>query len=229
MSHQTNITRIKAVYNALSVLQDAVVFVGGATVSLYAERRTEEVRPTDDVDVLIELWSYRDYSEVEQQLCKMGFVNDAESKVICRYKIQGITVDIMATGENVLGFSNGWYPDGFKNAIDVSLTEDCSVKIFSSPYFIASKLEAFTSPTRENHNDGIFSSDFEDIIFVLENRSSVWQEMKEAPERVKKYLQQTFAKLMNHPEFEEWVDAHAGYGSPPATAFILESLKGYIV
>lgn len=228
MSHRINITRIKAVYNALSILQNAVVFVGGATVSLYAERKTEEVRPTDDVDVLIELWSYRDYSQIEEQLRKMGFVNDTDSKVICRYKIHGITVDIMPTGENVLGFSNKWYPDGFKHAMDVSITQDCRVKIFSSPYFIASKLDAFTSPTRENHDDGIFSSDFEDIIFVLENRSSVWQEMDEAPEDVKNYLQQTFTALMSHPEFEEWVDAHAGYGTPPATEFIVESLKKFI-
>lgn len=35
MSHQTNISRIKAVYNALEDLRDQVVFVGGATVSLF--------------------------------------------------------------------------------------------------------------------------------------------------------------------------------------------------
>lgn len=54
MSHQTNLLRIKAVYNALGSLQDDVVFVGGATVSLYADRMAEEVRPTDDIDILIE-------------------------------------------------------------------------------------------------------------------------------------------------------------------------------
>lgn len=33
MSHQKNITRMKAVYNALGALKDQVVFVGGATVA----------------------------------------------------------------------------------------------------------------------------------------------------------------------------------------------------
>ena len=33
-NHQNNLTRIKAVYNALGHLRDQVVFVGGATVSL---------------------------------------------------------------------------------------------------------------------------------------------------------------------------------------------------
>jgi hypothetical protein len=31
-----------------------VVFVGGATVSLYADRIAAEVRPTDDIDILLE-------------------------------------------------------------------------------------------------------------------------------------------------------------------------------
>lgn len=38
MSNSTNITRIKAVNNALGILKDKVVFVGGATVSLYPDR-----------------------------------------------------------------------------------------------------------------------------------------------------------------------------------------------
>ena len=84
MSHQENITRIKAVNNALGNLKEAVVFVGGATVSLYAERRTEDVRPTDDIDVVIELLAYKDYSDIDERLRNVGFVNDQESGIICR-------------------------------------------------------------------------------------------------------------------------------------------------
>ena len=43
MNHHRNITRIKAVSNALEDLKDLVVFVGGATVSLYADRIAPEV------------------------------------------------------------------------------------------------------------------------------------------------------------------------------------------
>jgi hypothetical protein len=53
MSHHINIVRIKAVANALDSLREKVVFVGGATISLYPERQVFEVRPTDDVDVII--------------------------------------------------------------------------------------------------------------------------------------------------------------------------------
>jgi len=39
-----NMTRIKAVYNALEELKHKVVFVGGAVVSLYADREVLEFR-----------------------------------------------------------------------------------------------------------------------------------------------------------------------------------------
>lgn len=73
MSHQKNIVRIKAVHNNLADLKNRVVFVGGATVSLYADRQTLEVRPTDDVDVIIELINYNDRAKLEEKLRSIGF------------------------------------------------------------------------------------------------------------------------------------------------------------
>ena len=58
MNYKLNIVRIKAVCNALGKLAEEVVFVGGATAALYADRPVGEVRPTDDVDILVELLNY---------------------------------------------------------------------------------------------------------------------------------------------------------------------------
>lgn len=57
MSHERNILRIKVVHDALQELAGEVVFVGGATVSLYAQRPVAEIKPTDDVDVVVEVIS----------------------------------------------------------------------------------------------------------------------------------------------------------------------------
>jgi len=38
MSHHTNTARIKAVANAFDQLNEKIVFVGGATISLYPDR-----------------------------------------------------------------------------------------------------------------------------------------------------------------------------------------------
>ena len=70
MSHQENLTRIKAVSNALDEFKNEVVFVGGATVSLYATRAATETRVTDDVDIAVELASYHKYTELEELLEK---------------------------------------------------------------------------------------------------------------------------------------------------------------
>lgn len=225
MSHRDNLLRIKAVHNALGPLKNEVIFVGGATVSLYADRMAEDVRPTDDIDILIEIWTYKDFAAIEEKLRCIGFVNDQSSGIICRYTIQGITVDVMATGENALGFSNKWYPDGFKNALEFTIDDEHIVKIFSAPYFIASKLEAFKGRGKK---DGRTSTDFEDIVFVFENRSTIWEELNVAEENLKNYLKDTFRLMLENPFFEEWVDAHAGFGSPPATYYIINQLEEFI-
>ncbi len=223
INHRNNIVRIKVVHNALGDLRDEVVFVGGATVSLYVDRMAEEVRPTEDIDIVVELWAHKDYAALDDRLRKMGFVNEKESGVICRYIVKGIIVDVMTTGKDALTFTNVWYADGFKNTMDYQIDEEL-IKIFSPPYFIASKLEAFKG---RGGNDGRTSTDFEDIIYVLENRTAIWDELKSADQDVKTYLQDEFSNLLSGEHLEEWIDAHAGYGSPPATYYIIEKMNEF--
>ncbi|MBL7759840.1 MAG: nucleotidyl transferase AbiEii/AbiGii toxin family protein [Sediminibacterium sp.] len=204
MSQHTNIIRIKAISALLDQLKEDVVFVGGATVALYADTIAAEARPTDDVDVIIELLSYKGYAELDERLRAAGFVNDSESGVICRYQIQGITVDIMPTHPEVIGFSNKWYPAGFKEAISIDI-DGRSIKIFSLPFFIASKLEAFKSRGRGNYR---YSSDFEDIVYVLENNSQAKELFSNASPDVFSYLQNAFSEMLSDPDFEEGLTAH---------------------
>jgi hypothetical protein len=92
MNHHKNIVRIQAVHSNLHDLKNKVVFVGGATISLYADRETIEVRPTDDIDVIIELLNYSERAKLEEKLRAIGFQHDLESNIICRYKIQHSSV-----------------------------------------------------------------------------------------------------------------------------------------
>ncbi|WP_127130308.1 hypothetical protein [Pseudoflavitalea rhizosphaerae] len=217
-----NIVRIKAVYNALEELGSEVVFVGGATVALYADRPAIEVRPTDDVDILVELLNYSDYSDIENKLRAKGFENDIDSGVICRYRVNGVIVDVMPTEKNILGFSNKWYPDGFRTAMNFKLDENSVVRIFQPACFIASKLEAFKG---RGDNDGRLSSDFEDIIFVLNNRTSIWDEMDAAPEPLRNYLQNEFGKLLSHSYIFEWVGVHLDYNEQNRVTHIIGGLQ----
>jgi predicted nucleotidyltransferase len=225
MNDNNNIARIKAVYRALEELGKSVVFVGGATVSLYKDRPASETRVTDDVDIVVELLQYVDYANIEEQLRKKGFVNDVESGVICRYRINGIIVDVMPTNENILGFNNRWYTEGFQNSIEYSLEENENVRIFNSIYFIASKLDAFND---RGNNDGRTSSDFEDIVYVLNNRTVIWKEMKNAPETVKIFLKTEFKKLVEQDYIHEWLSSHLEYYEQRRVNYIFGGLVDFI-
>ena len=225
MSHHQNIVRIKAVHNSLADLKDKVVFVGGATISLYAERQTFDVRPTNDVDVIIEILNYNEKAKLEEKLRDFGFQHDIESGIICRYKIQGIIVDIMPTTPESLGFSNRWYAEGFKNAIDYEIDDRNTVKILTSPYFIAVKLEAFKDRGRSN---GRTSQDFEDIVFILENRQTIWEELNSTEGEIRTYLIEEFKKLKENSSLFESIDSHVERSSPPASYFILDEIEKFI-
>lgn len=80
MSHQDNVSRIKVVREGLGDLRDDVVFVGGSTVSFYADKETFEVRETDDVDVIIEVLNYSDHARFEENISKAWFFTRRQFK-----------------------------------------------------------------------------------------------------------------------------------------------------
>ncbi|MDB5025333.1 MAG: hypothetical protein JWP78_3088 [Mucilaginibacter sp.] len=206
-----NLVRLKAVNQVLKDLNQDYVFVGGATVSLYAtDPVADMVRPTDDVDVIVELASYKGYTELEERLHSIGFKNDITSGVICRYKIQGITVDVMPTRPEAIGFSNIWYPEGFQTAIDYPLDKDSDIKIFSLPYFVASKWEAF----KVRGTDFRTSTDFEDLVYIFENAGDFEEQMKVSPIHLRNYLRNELEAVIDRDDFEEGLYAHlsGGYG-----------------
>jgi hypothetical protein len=82
------------------LVEHEVVFVGGATVGLWAtDQATAEFRPTDDVDVIVEVTSRSAYYRFEDRLRALGFVNDDEAGVICRFRheAQALVLDVMPT------------------------------------------------------------------------------------------------------------------------------------
>lgn len=224
MNDQNNVARIRAVHRALEELADKVVFVGGATVSLYKDRPASETRETDDVDIVIEIASYVDYGAIEEQLRKKGFENDVESKIICRYKINGIIVDVLPTDENVLGFKNQWYSAGYQNAIDYYIFEQEKVKLFNSVYFLATKLDAFND---RGSSDGRTSQDFEDIIYILNNRKSIWNEMEDELGPVKEYLKNEFRELLSQEYIYEWISCHLDFAEQNRVNMIIAGLEAF--
>lgn len=205
-----NIVRLEVIARALLYLNTKVVFVGGAVASLYADDPARgEVRPTDDIDVVIEIINRGSHVEIEEKLRSIGFINDVESGVICRYQYHDIIVDIMPDDDKILGFTNIWYKDGIKNSIDFELKSDLRINIFHVSYFLASKFEALK--TNRRGKDYRYNSDFEDIIYVFDNLSDVLEKIKESEDSVVTYLKKSIVKLLERPYIEEEIAANLEY------------------
>ena len=64
-----NIDMLQIVADGLEELKDEIVFVGGAVAELYADDpASSDIRPTQDVDCTIELRTYREHTELEEEL-----------------------------------------------------------------------------------------------------------------------------------------------------------------
>lgn len=109
-----------------------------------------EPRPTDDVDCIIDLASYAQFTELEERLRQRGFQHDQESGIQIRWRwkntaAETYTVDIMpADGGVVLGSTvNRWYESGMASSQYYTLPSvGPKIMLLDAPHFIATKLEA---------------------------------------------------------------------------------------
>lgn len=202
----TNLEMLMATAKGLGPLKDEVVFVGGATIELYLAHPVSKVRPTDDVDCVVEVLSLIDYQKIEERLRGLGFKHHIGPDVpICRWEYQGILVDIMPVEGKILGFTNGWYSEGFQKAVAATLPDGQGIRIFALPYFIASKIEAFKG---RGKGDFAASTDLEDIITVLDGVPDFQVRMQQALEDVRSYLQDSFAAFRGDERFWDYLEGH---------------------
>ncbi|WP_165768402.1 nucleotidyl transferase AbiEii/AbiGii toxin family protein [Hymenobacter amundsenii] len=203
-----------AVAHALGALRERVVFVGGATVNLYSTSATSppEPRVTEDVDCIVEVAPRTAYYALEDELRALGFINDVASGVICRWNYQGLTVDVMPTEPEILGFSNPWYPAGFAQAAKHYLPNGLEIRVLSAVYFVATKLVALRD---RGWADLRLSQDLEDLVHVVDNRLELATELAAADADVRADIRKRLLELLAHPDFLEAVEwtlpAGSGY------------------
>jgi predicted nucleotidyltransferase len=140
---------LKQVALALDELRETVTFVGGCTTALLItdEFTVEQVRHTEDVDLIVSVIGYVEYNRLKTQLQSNGFKETPlteEDWPICAMKLGDLRVDIMPDDETILGFSNRWYKYAMESAIDYALDEKLSIKVVNPIAFVATKLEAYT-------------------------------------------------------------------------------------
>ncbi|MDC8000277.1 hypothetical protein POV26_04470 [Aequorivita todarodis] len=196
---------IQKVANALRDLNNQVIYVGGATVSLYCnDPAADDVRPTKDIDIGIKVASLAQLEEIREELVKRGFKQTADLNVICRFKLDDIMVDVMATKPIGWAPANPWFEEGFNNLQKIDI-DGTIIQIMPLTYFLASK---FTAHLDRGGTDPRFSHDFEDIIYVLDNRTDWHKIVNEETGKVKTFLLQQLQEIKENPKLQEAILAN---------------------
>ncbi|MFT6970641.1 MAG: putative nucleotidyltransferase [Roseivirga sp.] len=148
----------------LGKLNAEVVYVGGAMVSFYIDDVTaDDVRPTKDLDITLEIHTLGELESLREALIKKGLRQSSEDKVICRFRLDDIKVDVMSTKEVGWAPANRWFAPGFERRYQLMLDE-MEISLMPLPYFLASKFDAFFN---RGSKDPRTSHDFEDIVYIL--------------------------------------------------------------
>lgn len=199
-----NIAVVAEVAAALKDIKHHMVFVGGAVVSLYTDDpAADEIRPTQDIDMTLNVVNLSHWQRVQERLGALGFHPDPFGHAICSYRYKDIPVDIMATEDGPLGPTNRWYKIGFNNLWTAN-AKDQEVKILSAPCYLATKFEAFNS----RGSDYRTSHDMEDIIYVLDNRMGIVEEIAKDDSRIAHFIQEQIQNITNRGMMQEVLVAH---------------------
>lgn len=199
-----NIAVVAEVAKALRELKNQMVFIGGAVVSLYADDpAADEIRPTADIDMTINLMNFSNWVRMQERLAELGFYPDPYGHAICSYKYKNIPVDIMPAEDGPLGPTNKWYKLGFENLWTVKAADE-EIQILSAPAYLATKFEAFNG----RGHDYRISHDFEDIIYLIDNRMTIVPEIEQAHPEIQDYLKKELTKILENSHLEEILSAH---------------------
>lgn len=221
-----NLERLRIIADGLGDLCHHVVFVGGSVAELYADDpAATEIRPTIDVDCIVEISSYGSFHNFEQLLRAHDFVNDIESGIICRWRYHGEIVDIMPTNHDILGFTNPWYHLGFCHKEPVILQNNTIIYLLPPLYYIATKIEAIKGRGGE---DLRFSHDFEDLVYVLNNRSDIAKLFHtEKDHTLTSYLALWADEMLRRNNIREEIECMLPYGDIERVDIIMDILNQF--
>lgn len=199
---------LRTVADRLGPIREEVVFVGGMVRSLLVtDPGAPPARPTDDIDLVAAISSRAEYYALAERLRGFGFREDhRENAPLCRWIVDGLTVDIMPDHENVLGFSNRWYPSVRQTATWHAIGEgpEDRIRVVDAPHFVATKIEAF----RGRADGDLYHHDMEDLLAVVDGRAELFEELKGAPAIVRSFIVQELQRLLNDDAFREAIPGH---------------------
>lgn len=202
-AYEDYVAMIRAVATAIGPeLCQEVAFVGGCTTALFITDRYafQQVRHTDDVDVIVHVIGMAGWYALAETLRKKGFTdNMLDDGPLCALSLRGMRVDFMPDDHAILGFTNRWYGDALRTATAHDLGSDIVIRLVEPAYFIATKLEAFLG---RGKNDLLSSQDSEDIFTLIDGRGELLEEIRVTPKEMRSYISRELLAIKKNPNFD---------------------------
>jgi len=196
-----NLGALRAVADRLDELKLNYAFVGGSIVNLLLDDPDFlPARPTDDVDVVLDVVTTERYSAVEERIRRLGFEHDTrEGAPLCRWVLGHLTVDIMPTDGAHLGLNTTWFKEALSTATEQEIAHT-RLKLVSPAGFLATKYIAFLD---RGKSDYYASQDLEDFVTVVDGRENIVAEVDQAPVEMRRFLIDAARTLTSTAEFDE--------------------------
>ena len=187
----------------LEGVQFEFAFLGGSVLSLLVTNPdVDAIRVTKDVDVMMNIRTRSEFHKADKMLERLGFRHDTrEDAPICRWIYDDVTVDVLPTTEDVLGWNSKWFAEALDESALITVGRR-KVRVVTAPYFVALKLEAFED---RGAGDFVTSADFEDVICLFNGRDSIVDEIA-ACDRIRAGLARKFAGYLNSSGLEDAVE-----------------------
>lgn len=199
-----NLKVVEKVAMTLAELNDEVIYVGGAIVSLYVtDEAAEQPRPTKDIDISVKISTYREMDELREKLAVKKIYPAPMESILYRYIYEDILIDFIPYEATSLGPTNRWLKPGFKKAYPCKIGKT-EIKILPVSLFLATKWEAF----KNRGGDPRMSHDFEDILYVIDNNINLIDEVIKADKDVQLFLKEMCQEILNHPAGTEIIECH---------------------
>lgn len=163
-----------------------------------------EIRPTLDIDLSVQVVTLPEFYELEERLRGLGFRHDTrEGAPICRWLVEGVTVDVMPTESAIFGMASEWFHEAVTSATKMELGEGVRAPVITRPCFLATKLTAYRD---RGAKDPYMSKDLEDIVTLFDGSQEAERLLSEGSAPLQNFIEGAMQAHLEDPEFVEAVE-----------------------
>ena len=180
-------------------------FLGASVLPLLVDNpAVQEIRPTIDIDLSVQVVTLPALYELEDRLRALGFSHDTrEDAPICRWLVEDVTVDVMPTEAAIFGMASEWFHEAVTTATKMDLGAGVQAPVITRSCFLATKLTAYRD---RGAMDPYMSKDLEDIVTLFDGCREKEFLLNEGSAPLQNFTANSIEAHLKDPEFVEAVE-----------------------